>query len=42
MTCVIVRYNSKEEANNAQSKLNSITLNNAQLFTQPLNENELK
>lgn len=42
MTCVIVRYNTKEEANNAQNKLNSVSLGNTQIFTQPLNENDLK
>lgn len=42
MTCVIVRYNTKEEANNAQNKLNSVSLGNTQIFTQPLNDNDLK
>ncbi len=42
MTCVIVRYNTKEEANNAQNKLNSVSLGNTTIFTQPLNENDLK
>jgi hypothetical protein len=42
MTCVIVRYNSKEESNNALSKLNGILLGNTTIFTQSLSENELK
>ena len=42
MTCVIVRYNSKEESNNALSKLNGISLGNTTIFTQSLSENELK
>ena len=42
MTCVVVRYNTREEANNAQNKLNSVSLGNTVIFTQPLNENDLK
>jgi hypothetical protein len=42
MTCVIVRYNSKEESNNALSKLNGVLLGNTTIFTQSLSENELK
>jgi hypothetical protein len=42
MNCVIVRYNTKEEASNAQNKLNSMPLNGTTIITQPLTENELK
>jgi hypothetical protein len=42
MSCVIVRYNSKEEATNALGKLNSVSLSNTTIFTQALTENELK
>lgn len=42
MACVIVRYSSKDEANNAQNKLNSLPIGNTTLFTQSLNENDLK
>lgn len=42
MTCVVVRYNTREEANNAQNKLNSVSLGNTVIFTQLLNENDLK
>jgi hypothetical protein len=42
MTCVIVRYNSKEESNNALTKLNGVLLGNTTIFTQSLSENELK
>jgi hypothetical protein len=42
MTCVLVRYNTKEEANNALSKLNGIPLGNSTIFTQQLSESDLK
>ena len=42
MTCVIVRYNSRDEANNALGKLNSISIGNTTIFTQALSENDLK
>ena len=42
MSSVIVRYNTKEEANNAQNKLNSIVLGNTTIYTQALSENDLK
>jgi len=42
MTCVIVRYNTKEEASNAQNKLNAVSLGNNTIYTQPLTENDLK
>ena len=39
---VIVRYNTKEEASSAHSKLNSISLGNTTLTTQYLTEQDLK
>jgi len=42
MSCVIVRYNTKEEANSALIKLNSIPLANTTIYTQALSETELK
>jgi hypothetical protein len=42
MSCVIVRYNTKEESLNAHTKLNSISLGNTTINTQPITENDLK
>lgn len=42
MSCVIVRYNTKEESLNAHAKLNSIALGNTTISTQLLSENDLK
>lgn len=38
----IVRYNTKEEAQNAHSKLNSIPLGNSPIMTQFISENDVK
>ena len=38
----IVRYSTKEEANNAKLKLNNITLGNTTIYAQFVNENDVK
>lgn len=41
-SCVIVRYNTKEETSIAHAKLNAISLGNTTINTQLLSENDLK
>ena len=41
-SCVIVRYNTKDETNKAHAKLNSISLGNTTINTQMISENDIK